>query len=325
MRKGQLAVQFNWIFVFIIGAVILIFFLTVVKNQTKEADYELAGDIIKNLETVIKSSELSAGSVKTIKIPNVKINFICEEGLSKYDIGGYISHDIPYDIIFSQKELRGRALISWTLSWDVPFRIAFFQYLTTKRAQYIIINDTNGDLAEELFEMLPSNMTKIIVESSATIVDNNYDYYKIINFEGTPLPSEPAFEVHNLTLSTTDFNSGIMIFDGEELTILNKETLFGAIFAHDVGFYNCTMNKAFKRLGTLMNLNYERVHNLSLEAGERASISTCQATYELAETYIQNINDSARSSDASTIRENARYLKTANERLIRGRNCPLIY
>ncbi|MBC8500601.1 MAG: hypothetical protein ISS25_01010 [Nanoarchaeota archaeon] len=336
MKKAQISLQFNWIFVFIVGAVILLFFLVIVRSQTKDADYELAGEIIKNLDTVVKSSEQTAGTLKMIKIPDVTIEFVCEPDtkVSFYDIGNGVSKDTPHDIIFSQKELSGTELISWTQSWNVPFRIGFFQYLTTRRAQYIIVNDildeSQGGLSEKLFKMLPKNITKILIEQGEDVEDKGYDYYKIIQFKGNEHGGDvkaPDDKVQIIMIETNDLNAhGTVNFTRENkvLKFLKKESLFGAIFAEDVDFYNCTMAKAFERLKTLMTLSHDRTSQLRVEVSD----TKCSTLYEWSLDDIDNILstiDASGLNGADSIYEASKQLARGNQNLIRGRNCPLIY
>lgn len=330
MSRAQISVQFNWIFVIIIGGIILMFFLTVIKSQVKTADIELAGDILRSLDTIIKSSEQKPDSTNVIRIPNVPLNFVCEPGLSYYNIGSGGQNDITYDIIFSQKRLSGKTLISWTQSWDVPFRIAIFQYLTTMNARFIVVDndESNEDsIAKELYYLLPGNISKELIQQNGEVKDFNYDYYKIIQFEGKKLFSgnvkAPANLVHTITIKTEKGldSHGTIIFEeeGETVDFVKKEALLGAIFSDDSEYYECTMDKAYERLDLLMKLNEKRVSAL-LEA----KIDTeCETYYQWANNYFNNIRNSG--NDVKTIYDNSKSLKSDNENLIRGPDCPLIY
>jgi hypothetical protein len=333
MKRAQLNLQFNWIFVLIVGAIILAFFLLVIRYQTSGADIELAAEIVKNLETVVKSTEQVEGSLKELSIPDVKIEFVCErEGISFYDIGSGGRKDIPYDIIFTQGELRGRELISWTQSWDVPFRIAMFQYLTTNNAKFVIVNDGAGPKAEELFGILPSNITKEVIEQTEDVEDDNHDFYKIIHFEGEVLSPEqydelPEERVNIITIDANTLDSYGEIFfnkEGEHITYLKKEMLLGAIFSEDAEFYECTMNKAYQRMKTLMVLNYNRTENLSNEITD----TKCSALYlwNLEDTNrILSLIDNPEYDNVMEMYEKSERIARTNQNLIRGKSCPLIY
>ncbi|MBC8494981.1 hypothetical protein H8D36_02405 [archaeon] len=326
MKKAQISIQLNWIFVFIVGAVILLFFVMIVQSQTKDANFELAGALINNLDTVIKSSEQSSGSLKLIQMPDITIEFVCEPDISFYDIGNGVKKDTPYDIIFSQSKLRGHELISWTRSWDLPFRIGFFQYLTTKRTLFIVVKDLGGS-AEELYDELPSNITKMLVDQDAELEELNYDSYKIIEFVGNEHDGinvhMRANKVHKITINTTDIDSyGEITFDDDKThKFLKKESLFGAIFSEDAAFYECTMNKSFQRLNTLMTLNQNRIENLSSSVTD----ISCRTFYSWALDEIQTITNNPTLANTVAIYQNSANLEQDNDNLMRAKKCPLIY
>lgn len=326
MKKAQISIQLNWIFVFIVGAVILLFFVMVVQSQTKDADFELAGALINNLDTVIKSSEQSSGSLKLIQIPDITIEFVCEPDISFYDIGNGVKKDTPYDIIFSQSNLRGHELISWTRSWDVPFRIGFFQYLTTKRTLFIIVDDGLNDFSEQLYDALPTNISKILIDPVDNIEEKNYDHYKIIEFlddEHIGNININANKVRKITINTTDIDSyGEITFDDDKThKFLKKESLFGAIFSEDAAFYECTMNKSFQRLNTLMTLNQNRIENLSNSVTD----ISCRTFYSWALDEIQTITNNPTLANTIAIYQNSANLEQDNDNLMRAKKCPLIY
>ncbi len=333
-KKAQLSLQFNWIFILIIGVAILAFFLVTIRSQSKSADMDLTADIMKNLDTVIKSAEASTGAEKIIHTPSLRMNFVCDNLplnniISTYTIGGFSDNDLTYDMIFTQEELSGNQLISWTQSWNMPFRIALFQYLTTKRSLFIIVNNT-GTPAAAIYinKTLPKNIQKIIVNPSDSLSNyTGFDYYKIIELgmehvgAGKPpgmyhtvyfeevgkLKSEG--KVH-FSIDVTE--EGISAYNGPAM-------LFGAIFAQDMSFYECTSKKALARLKLLMNLTKQRTLELSTESTN----AECKSIYDSALIEIsalESITEFTPSSYGKTIN-----IKNRNERLIRGDNCALIY
>lgn len=325
LKKGQISAQFTWIFVFIVGAIMLVFFLTIVKSQTKEANYELAGEIVKNLDTVIKSSEQSLSSEKVVGLPDITINFVCDGKVSFYDIGDGITEDTPNDVIFSQGELRGRQLVIWTQSWKMPFRIATFQYLSTRNHKFVIVNDT-GRYSEELYDLLPGNITKDLIEPNEDIMDDNYDSYRIVEFKGSEHTANVPSGTSNLTIEVKGVgldSYGNLTFNNENKTnYLKQESLFGAIFSDGKVFYECTMDKAFNRMKTLMTLSLNRTENLSQEITRQS----CNTSYDFVK---DSINDDMLGdldlSNSQRLYESSQRIKADNERLMRGETCPLIY
>lgn len=335
MGKAQISVQFNWIFIIIIGGIILLFFLTVIKSQVKEADYELAGDILRSLDTIIKTSEQKPASINIIKIPNVPLNFVCEPGLSYYNIGSGGQNDITYDIIFAQKKMSGKTLISWTQSWDVPFRIATFQYLTTRNTRFIVVDDNNDldddSIANELYDMLPGNISKELILQGGDVIDYNYDHYRIIQFKNYihegDIPDPELVQKITIEAEEGLDSYGEITFEDEvvdkKVNFVKKAALFGAIFSENADYYECTMDKAYDRLDLLMELNNDTVTTIS----DARAGTECTVYYDWAKDYFNNIIEAIRlhENDPEIIYDNSKSLKNDNENLIRGPDCPLIY
>ena len=65
-KKAIIASQFNWLFILIVGAVILFFFVTSSRNQEKNADVELAVNFLEHLSPILSASERSPGTLQKI-------------------------------------------------------------------------------------------------------------------------------------------------------------------------------------------------------------------------------------------------------------------
>ncbi|MBU0665814.1 MAG: hypothetical protein KKB65_01435 [Nanoarchaeota archaeon] len=328
MKKAQIAIQFNWIFIFIVGAIILAFFLVVIKSQTTESNAEVAAELINNLETIIKTSQQSKGSFKSLSLPTVTIGFTCEEDISFFELKeSSYKKDNPFDIIFAPEEISGNNLFMWSLEWKLPYPVAHFQYLTNNRIKYVIIDDTSS-FAEELNKTLPKNITKSFISSNEAVVDQNYDHYRIIYFDTKPTninTPEKKTSYLNVTVSGTNIDSygELEFFNGNKDSLgknkfLKLESLLGAVFSNTEEFYNCTMKKAFERLNIINSVHNNRANNLSQSQID----STCKILYLTTE---QAILTTLELKDAHTIYINAQDIKKYNEDLMRGKNCPLIY
>jgi hypothetical protein len=329
MKKAQIAIQFNWIFIFIVGAIILAFFLVVIKSQAKQSNLELSAELINNLDTIIKTSQRSSGSFKIIDLPAVTLNFVCKDGFSNYELGNTgLKKDIPYDVIFAPSEMNGAQLISWSVDWKVPYSITSFQFLTNSRIQYIVVNDTSSPFSRDLFNLLPENITKKTVLFNDQIDDYNYDSYKIIFFTKVPqnintpksktelikiIPSSNGLDGYGtIKFYEESPSSGNLMGNS---SYIRKESLLGAIFAQDYTFYECTMKKAYNRLDLINNITHYRTWNLSQET----SIDNgCRNIYIHALSLLTY-------STVPELYQNSVNMRKDNEDLIRGRNCPLIY
>lgn len=311
----------------------------VIRNQTKTANTELSITVKENLDTIIKSAESSPGVEKIIQMPQNNIEFTCDfdgiDTFSSYDFGNGVSQDTVYDTIFSQREVSGQSIISMTRSWDMPFKVGLFQYITTTNTQYLIVDDdvtsTTG-LAEQLNNSLPKSIKKKIITQADTVSDEGFDRYVLIEFSNTPYQKTLPLRSKKLIVDVGGLNLdtyGSIKFSSESPTTtvgyVRTPALLGAIFSENSSFYNCNIKKAYWRLNVLYNLTKNRVDVLlnSFPSGT----TDCGTIYQWVNSKLsdpQNLPNTKNEAQIqySTYVDN---LKRQNENLIRGNNCPLIY
>ncbi len=173
-RKAQIQIQFNWIFVIIIGVVLLGFFFSMIFSQTSANEKQVSATIARHFETIITSTNQKVGTVKTYKIPTTKIEFRCDDyqGIYEYKIGGVKAKDIKFEPIFSSKELKGgksrNRIYTWTENWNIPYQIATFLYITDNREHFsFVLNGQKPNaLEEELINNFAANMSISIINNS---------------------------------------------------------------------------------------------------------------------------------------------------------------
>ena len=120
-KKAQIDMQFNWIFVIIIGAVLLGFFFTAIMSASKSSDQKISVSLAKHFETIIFSAGQKSGTLKTYQTPPVTLHFTCDDGqgLYNYYVGDLKARDTKYDLIFAPDSLTGNSVITWTQKWKV--------------------------------------------------------------------------------------------------------------------------------------------------------------------------------------------------------------
>ncbi len=158
-KKGVVSVQLNWIFVLVIGAIILTFFIVIVQKQRVVSEENIAGAIQTDLQSIFSSSFVSTGTATIVEVPNKPLEFSCEGGLPGFKIGNQNPSRFPYafspDIIKSDRS----TLSVFAYDWSLPFRITNFLYVTSPDVRYIIVDNVDGEsmdpLVEELTELLP--------------------------------------------------------------------------------------------------------------------------------------------------------------------------
>jgi len=105
--------------------------------------------ILNNLDAILSGSEVSAGTVNIVKIPDTKIEFKC----NRYSIGK-LSKQLDVMNVFTPTFLDGDRLISMTLDFSIPYRVTNLVYLTNPKYRYILVGD--NDIATEISKIMPN-------------------------------------------------------------------------------------------------------------------------------------------------------------------------
>ena len=310
-KKGFVEVQFNWIFILIIGSIILLFFSVVIMKQKSVSEVSTSSLILRNLEGILSGAEVSLGTVNSVSIPKTKIEFEC----NRYRVGK-VSKEFEVMSIFTPSIIESNKLITWTVDWSLPYRVTNLLYLTSPRVRYIFVGE-NGCIASDtcfakkVFNSTPDEVRKELIESVdvSGIRDKGDDQVRIILFDSSNFintndlipPHLGSMNKGTLTALNVDGDEdkGTLEFfdvhfeDGE---FINKETsyyirepaLLGAIFADDIDIYNCVMEDAFKKLNIVSQIYEKKTQNIAAYYSSQSD-TTCAASHDDALAIIQDI------------------------------------
>jgi len=348
-KRGVIEVQFNWIFILIAGAVILLFFVSVVKRQTNISDEKIAVDIKTIFKAILVDAKQNIGTLSSIHIPKTEITYDC----TGYSVKGTNPMILGESFSPSVLESVTRKLYLWALDWSIPYKTANFQYILSPDIRYIIVDDNN--YAEELYNLLPENVTKELKDWSNidTLKDkNNYNFKLVFFDESAEMPSlnflekmhdkdvtainivvsdecEPQFD------STLDGCGNITFYEKKEdifeeqgtYPYIKKESLLGAVVADNNKTYVCVMERAMKKL----NITAQIYLNRTLALEDYIESGNCKNYYIWAKNRLNKImlkcgelsfeNIKEIYQNAYTLNNNLKY---ANKKL-QTESCPLIY
>ncbi|MBU2634489.1 MAG: hypothetical protein KJ674_04560, partial [Nanoarchaeota archaeon] len=144
-------VQFNWIFVIIVGALILLFFVgfTIKYKDLQEQKQEII--LLNNFDDALKSLERSSFTTSTNLnlIKEVKVS--CDENV-------FINTQETSNLLFSDEKLKNKILI-WYQPYELPFFITNFYYLIDDKKYYLVVNNDPelNEFVDDLIDDLPSN------------------------------------------------------------------------------------------------------------------------------------------------------------------------
>jgi hypothetical protein len=323
-KKGVIGIQFNWVFILIAGVLILLFFGSLVFKGKEVSDLTIAETVLTNMQTIMTGAEVSVRTINPIKIPDKEIKVDCDS-LSV----GKISKPITKNtIVFSPESIKGRTLLAWALDWNTPYHVANFLYLTTPNIKYIFVN-SNNDYAKELYDLLPNEINKQIIEPDyIEDVKDTGNYLRFVFFNN-PKPdditlSSSVEKLSNTKVSAININQDFIEFykktgSGFELVekvgYLNNPMILGAMFSGNLEDYKCNLEKAFNKLNIVSQVYEKRTNSLrKLYAG-----TGCISYYDTSPFSI----DYSKASIAD-IKLAIKSIETSNMYL-QSSSCPTIY
>jgi len=298
-KKGQIEAQFNWIFILVVGGIIMLFFTTIVIKQKSTSEQKLSATVISDLEAIFIGASVSKGTSHLLEVPEVDLDFDC----TRFYLGS-VNKPLGKQVVFAPSRVKGTKILTWTLEWNMPFKVTNFLYITSPEMRYIFIYDTSGvDLIDTLKDSLPKDMNTEFYDyyneynqDMPSLMDSIKDKnnYKVrLIFVGSFDPEDDIETYFPLSLSEMNSNDlTAMLIDstsdptklyfykaGDASFELIGETtpldyvslgdldetfpsLYGAIFSDELESYNCVMRKAFERLALISDIYLDKTNQL---------------------------------------------------------------
>lgn len=273
-KRGVIQIQFNWVFVLIIGAIILTFFSGIILKQKNLSETSKNVLILNNLDAILSGSEVSAGTVNIVKIPKTRIEFRC----NRYSIGK-LSKQLDVMHVFSPSIFEGDRLILMTLDFSIPYRITNLIYLTSPKYRYVIIGN---DKARQIKDMMPN---ETFTDIYPLLADTEYkgekkvrfivfdgsikdgddislilsNYVKLYDNDITALSIKGNLESGNIEFFKKQGNK--FISTGVS-TYLGKKSLLGAVFSDSHELYGCVMQNVFEKMGIVTQIYSKKVNSI---------------------------------------------------------------
>lgn len=272
-QKGQIQLTFNWIYIAIAGAVILLFFFSIIVKQKQVSEERLSTEVVGIMDSILagaRVSEKTKNFIDASGLADYSLYFDCEAGVGEFGI-----EDRPartqnaIDPVFAPRSLRGHRIIAWSLPYRLPFKVIDFLIITSSSNKYYILG--NGDFVNEFINTTGEFNTEYALNIKEIDADENLDV-RIIDVDGTHVPGNPI--PANLQ-SFPDGKVSAVVFigsdqvdfyqkDGDSWKKLNLNPVriislsgerdaakYAAVFAEDDKTYKCNMLKAFRRLEIL--------------------------------------------------------------------------
>ncbi|MBW2965810.1 hypothetical protein KY342_01760 [Candidatus Woesearchaeota archaeon] len=285
-KKAQLAIPFHWVFILIAGAIILLFFVTMIYRQKAVAEEKITITLISDIEEIF----VGAGSgeeeaIHIIDIPKTEFEFICDygTGVSEYSIKGTgIPRQTPTEVIFSPGLVKGKQLVIWSLPWSFPFKITNLMMVSSSDVRYVIFHHPNvEDTAIDMKNDMPDPLAVDLMTSVSDPLDTSNYKIKFVFIGVDPVNIDLSANrglqnKQDKDVSAIKVESNFVRFYKKQgnrfvadrnaiyLTSFNeKDALYyAAIFAEDAGMYKCGLKKMLNRLKLVSEVYKERTGRL---------------------------------------------------------------
>lgn len=283
-RKGAVEIQFNWILVLIIGAMILAFFFSVASKQKALSEKKIGAELTAELDLLFTGQGVSSNTISEMDIPNTPIMMSCED----YSVFG-VPRRLGNTILFSPDAIEGKSMVGFTTSWTVPYRVTNFFYLTTPAVKYYFVG-AEDQLREELEELLPEQLdAEFIAEDGvASLEYQNNPHVTFVFFkelEAVPVllqkakdSAVTAVQLQGGLLSLDSFNQAMfyqkkglswnMMSSDSGLTafpVIEQAGVLGAIFSTSPQRYECGMDRALQKLKHIASIISQRASSLAAQ------------------------------------------------------------
>ncbi len=284
-KKGAIEVQFGWIFVLIVGVLILLFFVSVVKTTGKSSAAEKNNDLQVSFKSVVSQSEIDVGTTRTIGLPGITLNFKCFDD----NKDSSFSQIFPYKTIFSPDVVKGREILTYSKYFEMPYKADYFIYVTSKDIRYNFINDSNcysgpnkamcQSLLNNILKELPVNITYKIWNTVSDVKENNNYKERFIfinsnmnsnsvsllnlgNSDVTGIKIIPSLTANQMSGSVIYYknNAGSTTI-GSTSYYMGIPMLIGAIISEE-SLYECNVNKSLQKYKTLTEIYINRTDYL---------------------------------------------------------------
>ncbi|MBN1792689.1 hypothetical protein JW826_03325 [Candidatus Woesearchaeota archaeon] len=349
-RRG-FELQFNWLFVLIAGAIFLMFFFSIIRNQSDSSTEERASETQSDVDFLFRASLGSRSSDKLVPLGG-SVEFMCEDGVSQYIVdGSRVSSQYNYLAVFSPSLLDGKELFVKTDFFRAPFHVMPFLFVTNKDTQYVFIGES--PFLKSIYSSMPENATKRFLppaEGVSQFKDGSFDKVIFVtdekgyedSFAGVKLSKFSNDRLKEVSLVVIAPLGGIANYYGaatfyrhsdsafqrvDESFFFTPELALGAAYSGDLAIYSCQLDKALKRMGLIASIHEERIGKILEES--RFS-SACIDRYSSMNSYLEIMKElSDRKNlaldDYGELFEAIQGIKRVNTELIDKTPCPAIY
>ena len=281
MKKAQISVPFQWIYVLIAGAAILILFVSFVARQRDSSELQLNAEVTQKLEQIFILTAQTTKTFNPAKMSPAELHFSCDaDDVSEYWVNSGSAESLETIVAFSSAKIPVETqLDTWTWPVDMPFSVMNAIFLSSPTITTIVVHDDTA-LSQTLLlkiQDIPPQFNFQILSVDEFKNEASYSLstpiVRVIYLtEIDQLPQRISeMPDENVILLQVESERSVayyrkqgaqLISDPEDhVAILRaadpNPAFMGALFSHNAEYYKCTMRKILKRM-TLLTEVYEK-------------------------------------------------------------------
>ncbi len=310
MRKSQISLATNWIFVMVAGSLIILILVGAAFKQRSTYQYHISktmADTIMYSLTTVLNSENTFNQLKNL--PKFDFQTVCYNDY----LGIFISdYEENLNFVFFAPPLgEGTIALTWSLAWKPAYPITNFVYFLTTQNKIAIINTTNKllqnickDLSNYFHSMANvkcyNNIDDVEKDlkneliSTLTLVKDKDDYISWDDLFNAAKKSKKVVKKENIFLlsladdkehgsvNVTYYESGSQI--EKELNYVSLPHLIGLIVSGNPELYLCVSRKASRIASMIDSILYKRTKSLADH-----SFDECKGLFYAIATKIKDL------------------------------------
>lgn len=281
MRKAEVEISFNWIFILLVGAAFLFFFFNIINWQIDDGEQTTQRTISARLGPIFDALQSNPETVKVHDRVAFEVDFRCDldTGHEYQLVNSNQIVQLPYQLFFTPERIGGSRLISLVKKFSVPYDIDSLLLLTDERTEYVFLGSDNT--ITRFYNLLPDEFVKRQI--------NSINDYRAQDFRHTIFIS--SSELENLPQRSSNVvlqNNNVKI-NGEEFRRVNDALTLAAIVSGDEKNFKCTFDKLIKKTEIINDILINRSNTLGQHYVDIGN-SVCASLYQ-PEIVSNRIND----------------------------------
>lgn len=328
--KNAFELHFHWIFIMIIGTIILTFFFTIAYKQRELSTQKLAHQLSTDLNAVFTAALAAKGVTQTLLIPRTGVTFTCT---TTCDCNYYINQKAtPFQDIYTQETLTDPAVIVWSIDWKLPFRATNFLLIGQPSTKYLFVTDTtphSTQLHKKISQDIPTAFdTSFTTQLNTKDITSNTRLIYLATTPGTEINNLPngatALQIDPTRRKLTYYTPTLLGIETHETSYAGDALMYAAIFTTNPQHYQCGISTALDKLSRVTTVHTQRAKNI--EQAISTTKPECAYPTDLLEQYtnLASQQTTQPNPNLAQLEQTAQQLNQHNENLILH-SCPEMY